>query len=113
MMDHFLTTKVFTTGLTGYLRSRSYSSATQNNLWDALTAQAHKDRALPADVTVKDIMDTWTLQTGYPVVTVTRDYSADSARVLQQRFLLREVNATQADPLWSVTQSNISSERLT
>lgn len=101
MMDHFLTTKVFTTGLTGYLRARSYSSATQNDLWDALTAQAHRDGALPADVTVKDIMDTWTLQTGYPVITVTRDYGAGSARVHQQRFLLRQLNATDVDPLWS------------
>ncbi|KAE8736892.1 hypothetical protein FOCC_FOCC017652 [Frankliniella occidentalis] len=59
MMDHFLTTRVFTTGLTRYLRARSYSSATQNDLWDALTEQAHRDRALPADVTVRDVMDTW------------------------------------------------------
>ncbi|XP_034233896.1 aminopeptidase N-like isoform X2 [Thrips palmi] len=101
MMDHFLTTKVFTSGLTGYLRGRSYSSATQNNLWDALTAQAHSDHALPLDVTVRDIMDTWTLQTGYPVVTVTRDYGTGSARVEQRRFELRP-NSSDAEPLWWV-----------
>ncbi|XP_052132442.1 aminopeptidase N, partial [Frankliniella occidentalis] len=103
MMDHFLTTRVFTTGLTRYLRARSYSSATQNDLWDALTEQAHRDRALPADVTVRDVMDTWTLQTGYPVVTVTRNYAAGSARLEQRRFVLRGMNATHGtDPLWWV-----------
>lgn len=106
MMDHFLTTPVFTAGLTSYLRGRSYSSATQNDLWAALTVQARQDRALPGDVTVKDIMDTWTLQTGYPVVTVTRDYAAGSARLEQRRFLLRQpqqgatIGSQEEDPLW-------------
>lgn len=101
MMDHFLTTPVFTTGLTSYLRKRSYSSATQNDLWAALTEQAHRDRKLADDVTVKDIMDTWTLQTGYPVVDVVRDYARGTARLHQKRFVLRDVNATE-DPLWWV-----------
>jgi len=64
---------------------RAYSSATQNQLWEALTAQAHFDGVLPINMTIKDIMDTWTLQTGYPVVTVTRDYNANAATVKQVR----------------------------
>ena len=32
-------------------------------------------------------MDTWTLQMGYPVVTVTRDYQNNSMKIKQSRFL--------------------------
>ncbi|GLG93863.1 Aminopeptidase, partial [Gryllus bimaculatus] len=81
MMDHFLTTDVFKKGLHNYLKKWSYDSSTQNDLWQALTEQAHADGVLAADVTVKRIMDTWTLQTGFPVVTVTRDYDAGGATV--------------------------------
>lgn len=88
MMDHFLTTDVFKRGLTNYLNAKAYKSAEQDNLWDALTKQAHKDNVLDKDVTVKEIMDTWTLQTGYPVVTVNRKYENNLVNVAQARFVL-------------------------
>jgi len=37
---------------------------------------------------VKTIMDTWTLQKGFPVITVIRDYDSNSATVSQSRFLV-------------------------
>lgn len=37
-----------------------------------------EDNSLPSDVTVKTIMDTWTLQEGYPVVTVTTDHNGNA-----------------------------------
>ena len=37
---------------------------------------------------VKTVMDTWTLQMGFPVVTVTRQYGDNTARVEQTRFLV-------------------------
>lgn len=50
--------------------SSKYDNAEQDDLWSALTDQAHADGNLPSDLTVKTIMDTWTLQMGYPVVNV-------------------------------------------
>ena len=47
-----------------------YKSAEQDNLWQFLTEQAHRDKSLPENLTVKTIMDTWTLQMGYPVIDV-------------------------------------------
>lgn len=82
-MDHFLTSQVFKSGLTRYLKRHKYSNAEQDDLWQALTEQAHEDQVLPKDVTVKTIMDTWTLQTGFPVVTVTRNYGDNTAAVVQ------------------------------
>lgn len=52
-------------------------------MWAALTKQAHKDKVLDRDVTVKKIMDTWTLQTGFPLVTVNRDYKKGGATIIQ------------------------------
>ena len=40
------------------------------------------------DLTVKTIMDTWTLQMGFPVVTVKRNYEDKTAHVTQERFLI-------------------------
>ncbi|KZC13132.1 Aminopeptidase N [Dufourea novaeangliae] len=105
MMDHFLTTKVFKQGLTNYLNGKAYQSANQNDLWDALTKQAHADNVLAQGITIKQIMDTWTLQTGFPVVTVTRNYKNGSVTLTQERFLMRNGTmrtTSEVEPLWWV-----------
>ena len=48
---------------------------------------AHSSRSLKNEISVKDVMDTWTLQMGYPVVTVTRNYLNNSMKIKQTRFL--------------------------
>lgn len=66
--------------------SRRFQAAEQDDLWRFLTEQAHKDNKLSKDVTVKDIMDTWTLQMGFPVVNVQRNYETNTATVSQVRL---------------------------
>jgi len=88
MMDNILTSKSFKKGLTNYLEALKYSAAVQDDLWRHLTEQAHRDGTLRKDLTVKAIMDTWTLQTGFPVVTVTRNYDQNTAEIEQSRYLL-------------------------
>ena len=39
------------------------------------------------DFTVKELMDTWTLQTGYPIVTFTQQNDTNIYTIDQQRFL--------------------------
>jgi aminopeptidase N len=63
-------------------------------LWAALDAQAKEDTTLSADLTVGDIMNTWTLQKGYPVVHVKR-LSANQLNVSQKYFLLNPLNSLQ------------------
>ena len=47
-------------------------------------------------IDVKSIMDTWTLQMNYPVVTLTRDFNnLDIVHVTQERYL---VNPDAEDP---------------
>ena len=74
-------------GLTNYLRDLQFHAAEQDDLWHHLTVQGHKDNNLPLDMDVKTIMDTWTLQMGFPVVTVTRNYTSNIAKLTQKRFL--------------------------
>ncbi|XP_063609324.1 aminopeptidase N-like [Penaeus indicus] len=81
----------------------SYSSVEQDDLWEHLTAAAQHDRKLPESLTVKTIMDTWTLQKGFPVVKVARSSDGTSADVSQEHFLLmKEENLswTQALRWW-------------
>ncbi|XP_046438221.1 aminopeptidase N-like [Daphnia pulex] len=104
MLAAFLGEKTFRQGLSNYLKSRQYGNAVQDDLWDALTKQAKVDKVpLPTDV--KQIMDTWTLKMGFPVVTVTREYKNNSVFLSQERFLMQRSNASSQDKtvyLWWV-----------
>lgn len=52
-----------------------------------MTEQAQADRVMDNTLTVKDIMDTWILQPGFPVVNVTRNYEVDTLIVSQVPIL--------------------------
>ena len=73
-----------------YLCFSAYKAAEQDDLWRYLTDKAHEDGTLPRDLTVKTIMDTWTLQMGFPVLTVSRKYDSNSAELSQARYLLAD-----------------------
>ncbi|XP_064114526.1 aminopeptidase N-like isoform X2 [Macrobrachium nipponense] len=90
MMIHFLTEASLRKGLTNYLEEFKYNNAEQDDLWKYLTMAAHEDGTLPTDLTVKTIMDTWTLQMGYPVINVTRSPDGTTATVTQERYLLNK-----------------------
>ena len=75
-------------GLTNYLTKLKYKAAEQDDLWQELTDQAHRDGTMSRDLTVKTVMDTWTLQMGFPLVTVNRNYDDNTATVSQSRFLV-------------------------
>ncbi len=83
MMDHFLTTETFRRGLIAYLNAKAYSNAETKELWEFLNTAAEEDDRLPQGVTVNDVMSTWTELTGYPVVTLTRSPTDDTATLTQ------------------------------
>lgn len=107
-MENFLTREVFQRGLSNYLNQFSYQSATQDDLWAALTLEAQKSGVFDDSMSVKEIMDGWTLQTGFPYITVTRNYENDEINLEQKRFVLLESNSREVadsndkDPLWWV-----------
>ena len=69
MMANYLKVETFNRGIANYLHANAYSNADQDRLWEFLTAAGQEDGTL-TDLTVKQVMDTWTVQMGYPVVTI-------------------------------------------
>lgn len=61
-----------------------------------------QDGTLSRDLDVKTVMDTWTLQMGFPLVTITRDYEAGAASCSQARFLVGNKRPDQAGLSWWV-----------
>jgi aminopeptidase N len=80
----------------------SYANAEQDDLWEFLTAAAREDESLDPDLTVKDVMDTWTLQKGYPLVTVTR--KNNKIHLTQRYFLLNPLNTIENTPEYAKFQ---------
>ncbi|XP_037798508.1 aminopeptidase N-like isoform X2 [Penaeus monodon] len=86
MLQHCLGEETFIRGLNNYLKAFKYSNAVQDDLWEFLTVAAHQDKALAKDLSVKMIMDTWTLQKGFPVIEVIRSIDGALPFVTQKRF---------------------------
>jgi len=70
MMQGFLTEQTFIGAIRNYLDKHEYDNTVQDQLFVELQAQAELDGTIE-NVTVKQVMDTWTLQTGFPIVSVT------------------------------------------
>ncbi len=60
MLEQYLGEETFRKGLHQYLNKFKYGNATTKDLWESLATASKKP--------VQKIMDTWTKQTGYPVV---------------------------------------------
>lgn len=69
------------------LQYRSYQSAEQDDLWRFLTETARANKIFDDSLSVKEIMDTWTLQTGFPVIRIERHYDDESFKITQVRCL--------------------------
>ena len=81
MLENFLTPDVFQRGLYRYLKANEYGNARTQDLWAAL----EEESGLP----VTAIMDSWVLQTGYPVLQVEAERASDDAQLSlsQERFV--------------------------
>nr|XP_020506937.1 aminopeptidase N-like [Labrus bergylta] len=83
MLSDFLTETVFTKGLQSYLDEFKFGNAVYTDLWKHLEkAVIESGTSLPS--TVHEIMNTWVLQMGFPVVTI----NTATGVVSQKHFLL-------------------------
>ncbi|MCJ1471818.1 Aminopeptidase 2 mitochondrial [Lambiella insularis] len=79
MMSKYLGEDVFMEGIRRYLKKHAYGNTQTGDLWAALADASGKP--------VEKVMDIWTKNIGYPVVTVSENESAKSIHVKQNRFL--------------------------
>ncbi|KAI9767542.1 MAG: Aminopeptidase 2 mitochondrial [Geoglossum simile] len=79
MISKYLGEDIFMEGIRRYLRKHAYGNTQTSDLWAALSDASGKD--------VEKVMDIWTKNVGYPVVSVTENEGSDSIRVKQNRFL--------------------------
>ncbi|XP_058826206.1 aminopeptidase N isoform X2 [Topomyia yanbarensis] len=110
MMSSFLGKETFKAGIMQYLKQYQYGNADQEDLWEILTTYGHTHKTLPNTLDVKQIMDTWTLQPGYPVITAER-IGERFLRISQQRFMLPTRDETDETrwyvPITIVTESSL------
>ncbi|KRT81968.1 Peptidase [Oryctes borbonicus] len=99
-MANILGENTFREGLRKFLNAHSFSNADHDDLWNALTEQAHTDGALDKAVSMKNVMDGWIHQAGFPVVTVTPDYHSNILRFSQKRFILNGKTQTKSSDKW-------------
>lgn len=99
MMQSVLGEEAFRHALGKYLNKFKYSNAVHDDLWNVMTDSGHKFKTLPKDLTVKDIMDSWTLQAGYPILYVQRN--GTDIFVSQKRFLFPKLDNSDTQ-IWNI-----------
>ncbi|KAI9780015.1 MAG: Aminopeptidase 2 mitochondrial [Candelina submexicana] len=79
MISRHLGEATFIEGIRRYLKKHAYGNTQTGDLWAALSDASGED--------VEKIMDIWTKNVGYPVVSVTENEGSSSIHVKQNRFL--------------------------
>ncbi|XP_055602735.1 LOW QUALITY PROTEIN: aminopeptidase N-like [Uranotaenia lowii] len=92
-------------GLKNYIDSRKLDSATPDDLYEALQKAIAGKSVIPASVTIKQLMESWTNAPGYPVLNVRRLYKTGEVIISQDRFLADKRLPT--DHIWSIPYNYI------
>lgn len=108
MMEGFLTRETLRKGLQAYLKSRAFNGADKEDLFKSLQEAAINDNRLPADLTLSEIMHTWTDQSGFPLVTI--QVSNDTHVIFQQQRF-KNHDADDLEGLWYVPITVITQEQ--
>ncbi|XP_076015794.1 thyrotropin-releasing hormone-degrading ectoenzyme-like [Genypterus blacodes] len=103
MLANVMGRSLFQKGLKDYLLSHMYSNAAREDLWSKLT-QAMRSEG--RDIDMGDMMDRWTLQMGYPVITISKNQSdqlpTHYITISQEHFLYGQEVRTNDSFLWKV-----------
>ncbi|XP_065222050.1 aminopeptidase N-like [Planococcus citri] len=93
MFEQIFSTKTFKSALHRFLEDGQRNQqgvVGQKNLFDAFDEQVELDSLshLPPHVSASDIMKTWSENTGYPLITVTRSYERGEINITQTPYPL-------------------------
>ncbi|CAH2297086.1 leucyl-cystinyl aminopeptidase [Pelobates cultripes] len=101
MLNNFLSEDVFHTCLKDYLKMHKYGSTTSDGLWESM------NMITKSNPDVKILMESWTRQAGYPLVTVQK--KGKEILLSQERFLQLSNNTLNISTVWNVPLSYITS----
>lgn len=131
MLRDFLTPEAFEIGIIRYLKRYSYQNTVNSHLWESLTnlcssdgldegRMKHQEFCSKRDVQsgaskwysddeldVRAIMDTWTLQEGFPLVTV--EVRGREVRLSQERYLKTDDPSLTEGFLWQIPLTYMTS----
>ncbi|XP_047245836.1 thyrotropin-releasing hormone-degrading ectoenzyme-like isoform X5 [Girardinichthys multiradiatus] len=103
MLANVMGQPLFQKGLNDYLLSHMYSNAARDDLWSKLTQAMHSEGR---DIDIGEMMDRWTLQMGYPVVTISKNQSEQLPThyitITQEHFLYGEEVRNNISLQWQV-----------
>ncbi|XP_076158732.1 thyrotropin-releasing hormone-degrading ectoenzyme-like [Alosa pseudoharengus] len=95
MLANVMGQAVFQRGLNDYLMTHMYGNAARDDLWNKLSEAMQREGK---DINIKEVMDRWTLQMGYPVVTISKNESLDHAVTITQEHFVYDMDAKIRDP---------------
>uniref|UniRef100_A0A8D3C9F5 Aminopeptidase n=1 Tax=Scophthalmus maximus TaxID=52904 RepID=A0A8D3C9F5_SCOMX len=119
MLRDFLTPEAFEIGIIKYLKRYSYQNTVNSHLWESLTDVSNV--CFPEvsvlycfskwysgdELDVRAIMDTWTLQEGFPLVTV--EVRGREVRLSQERYLKTDDPSLTEGFLWQIPLTYVTS----
>lgn len=88
MLANVMGQPVFQMGLNDYLITHMYGNAGRDDLWNKFSEAMQKGGR---DINIKEVMDLWTLQMGYPVVTITKNDSVDNRLTISQEHFIFDI----------------------
>ncbi|KAI4887329.1 hypothetical protein NFI96_006293 [Prochilodus magdalenae] len=78
-----------------YLMTHMYGNAARDDLWNKFSEAMQREGK---DINIKEVMDRWTLQMGYPVVTISKNDSLDNTVTITQEHFVYDIDAKLRDP---------------
>uniref|UniRef100_F6VJ15 Aminopeptidase n=1 Tax=Equus caballus TaxID=9796 RepID=F6VJ15_HORSE len=73
-----------------YLTIHKYGNAARNDLWNALSEALKRNGKY---VNIQEVMDQWTLQMGYPVITILGNTTAENRIIITQQHFIYDISA--------------------
>ncbi|XP_060746066.1 thyrotropin-releasing hormone-degrading ectoenzyme-like isoform X2 [Tachysurus vachellii] len=80
----------FQRGINDYLVKHEYGNTARDDLWNSFSWAMRREGK---DVDIKEVMDGWILQMGYPVVTISTTESPENTVTISQQHFLYDTDA--------------------
>uniref|UniRef100_G1N9S2 Uncharacterized protein n=1 Tax=Meleagris gallopavo TaxID=9103 RepID=G1N9S2_MELGA len=112
MLSGFLTEKLLTRALNSYLKEFAFSNANQDDLWIHIQSVVDAQDEVQLPASVKKIMDSWTRQSGFPVLT----FNITTGTISQEKFhnkkhenkVFSEMQVSESEYDWILLNVNLS-----